>query len=462
MKHKHTYKTLRNLSPGSARRQVGARRRPLLLAISFVLTICSLSWPRAVDAAVTAIPGLPQWESQMVSFGKLHCTTLSTATDQYGNVQSYDQLLNATYYDATLVYLQIAKYTNDASWQACANSAKNVYRDRYVLGNNGQVPGYWNFTNGLTLDSQVNVDVTSKNAAILLSQNAMYAGTWTPLEYTASADRARELAYTIRAYLNAEKLGVPRRARLADLVNQELGHIDQWFVTKLYRQPVSSPAFYADGLYYIQPFMVGLTMEGLIMYHEATGDARVMPSVKVALDWLWVNAWVSADQAFWYENMVSDPSVSFPQRAGAPDLNLLIAPAYAWYYKMTGDTVYRDRGDQIFEGGVKGAYLWGAKQFNQNYSYGFEYVSRRRAGDTRTTQPTASTSPSDSSITTVGPATSDSVPVIADVVVSPAPLTPAPSAPSSSITSPSGDDSKTPQPKKGHARKCKYSMSVAC
>ena len=157
-----------------------------------------------------------------------------------------------------------------------------------------------------------------------------------------------------------EKLGVPRRPRLTDLVNQALGHISQWFITKSFRNgPDADPAA-SRGQYYIQPFMVGLTMEALIMFQEATGDARALPNVKVALDWLWANAWVPADQAFWYENMVADPSLPFPQRAGSPDLNLLIAPAYAWYYKMTGDTIYRDRGDQAFEGGVKKAYLWGA------------------------------------------------------------------------------------------------------
>jgi hypothetical protein len=70
--------------------------------------------------------------------------------------------------------------------------------------------------------------------------------------------------------------------------------------------------------------------------------------------------------------------VPFPAAAGAPDLNMLIAPAYAWYYKYSGNTTYRDEGDQAFAGGVAGAYLGGAKQFDQNYSYAFDYVSRRQ------------------------------------------------------------------------------------
>jgi hypothetical protein len=168
---------------------------------------------------------------------------------------------------------------------------------------------------------------------------------------------------------------------LADLATQALGQIDQWFITKSFR----SPERYATlglpvGVYYIQPFMVGLTMEGLIAYHGVSSDPRVLPAIKICLDWLWANAWVPADQAFWYDNYVTDPKSPFPANKGAPDLNLLIAPAYAWYYQMTGDTQYRDKGDAIFAGGSV-AYLAGAKQFNQNYSYGFQYVSRRQLAE---------------------------------------------------------------------------------
>ena len=61
----------------------------------------------------------------------------------------------------------------------------------------------------------------------------------------------------------------------------------------------------------------------------------------------------------------------------APDLNLLIAPAYAWMYRQTGDITYRQQGDQIFAGGVRSADLDEVKQFNQNYEFSFDYLARR-------------------------------------------------------------------------------------
>src|SRR5205085_8568150 len=83
--------------------------------------------------------------------------------------------------------------------------------------------------------------------------------------------------------------------------------------------------------------------------------------------------------SFWYENWVSDPSLPFPAQAGAPDLNLVIAPAFAWVYQRTGDVTYRDRGDAVFAGGVLNAYLGRGKQFDQNYSWSFDYVKWRAA-----------------------------------------------------------------------------------
>src|SRR5262249_6795063 len=161
------------------------------------------------------------------------------------------------------------------------------------------------------------------------------------------------------------------------------GHIDQWFFTKTYRCPsygYCEPG--VAGQYYIQPFMVGLTAEALIQHYETQTpqDARIPTAVKTAMDWLWANAWVAADQAFWYENWVADPSLMFPPKPGAPDLNLLIAPAFAWLYKQTGDTTYRDRADAIFAGGVTRACVsCDGKHFNQQYRWSFDYIKWRNA-----------------------------------------------------------------------------------
>ena len=352
------------------------RRTHALIAL-LVAALPMIGRPSSTGAAPPKSAGIPElgrWETQMVSFGRRTC-------DYLGQPHTNDELLAAVYYDAVDVFLRIGEYTRDPAWTACAQRAKTIYRDRYVLANKGQVPGYWNFTHGLTLDYLKTGDAASKEAVIILSQNAAYAHDLTPLDKTASAWRSREVAYAIMSYINAEKVGAPPRARLALHVDQALGHIDQWFGgAKTFRCPRDCDPAAAAGQYYIQPFMVGLTSEALIMHFEKSHDPRIVPAVKTALDWLWAHAWVPADQAFWYENWVPDPAQPFPSRPGAPDLNLLIAPSYGWLYRQTGDVTYRQRGDQIFAGGVKRAFLGGSKQFNQSYRTSFDYVKWRAAG----------------------------------------------------------------------------------
>jgi hypothetical protein len=110
----------------------------------------------------------------------------------------------------------------------------------------------------------------------------------------------------------------------------------------------------------------------VIQYHEATGDPRVLPALKVGADWIWQHTWVAADSAFVYEFVPGKPLA-----AGAPDLNLLIAPVYGWVYAQTGDPLYITRGDQVFAGGVQGAWLDQGKQFNQSYRWSMDYLKWR-------------------------------------------------------------------------------------
>jgi hypothetical protein len=125
----------------------------------------------------------------------------------------------------------------------------------------------------------------------------------------------------------------------------------------------------------MRPFMVGLTMQALIQAYQATHDSRIPPAIATALQGLSTRAWIPSQQAFMYTDRVA------PDGSGgtdpAPDLNLLIAPAYARMYRQSGDMTYRQQGDQTFAGGVRNATLDEAKQFNQNYEFSFDYLAWR-------------------------------------------------------------------------------------
>jgi hypothetical protein len=315
-------------------------------------------------------PQFAGWQSNMLRFGSQHCLAAARGT--------LDERLGATYYDSLRVYLNILLYTRDPKWNQCIAASLTSYRG-YVMANGGLVPGYWNFTGGLRLHFQQTGDTVSRSAVALLAKNAAYCADGTPAYYTASASLSREVAYCIEARLDAMALGVPKTAYYDLMVTTALRHLDQWWVSKTYRAQAQGYDGLPGGVgnYYIQPFMVGLTTHALMREWERSHDARILPLVKAALDGLWSRTWVSADQAFWYENFATNPANPFPPQPGAPDLNQLIAPAFLLYSKATGDTSYRNKADAIFAGGVVGAFLENPKHFNQNYMWSFEYVKRR-------------------------------------------------------------------------------------
>ncbi len=234
--------------------------------------------------------------------------------------------------------------------------------------------GNWIFTHGLRLDYQRTGSIKSKDAAQNISLNAPWARDSSccpaPAGYNmAGQEYSRELTYALNSYLDTEAMGFPKRKNKDLYLSYAIGHIDQWFVTR------ANPT----GPYYIQPFMVGLTMRTLIQAYDETPAAlrtadmlKIPDKIKIAIDTLWNEAWLPLSRAFFYATYDKTP---------APDLNLMIAHAYAWYYLQTGNVLYRDRGDQIFSGGVVGSYLAGGKQFNQNYIYSFDYVKWRELAD---------------------------------------------------------------------------------
>lgn len=266
---------------------------------------------------------------------------------------------NIWYYDGTKVYMQIAKYLDELSWQLCAGYVKNAYRN-WVFGMSdgatgpiARLGGWRVFPQGLAHDYLRTGDPLSREAVLRLTRNSAFAGSGGASTCTYS----RETAYLINAFLAAEEMGEPRDARLAIAVDYALGHINQWFVQK-----VTCGGNEAA-------FMVGLTVDALIAYYEKTGDSRIPGAVRVAADGLWSMSWSPTDEGFSL-NIYSN-------QTGQPDLNLLVAPMYAWVWQMTGETIYLQRGDTVFSAGVRRAYLGAGKHFAQNYRWSFSYVKWR-------------------------------------------------------------------------------------
>lgn len=314
---------------------------------------------------VPTIPLLEQWQTNMLNYGAKLCNqqNIFNLTTSEGSVW---------YYDGLRVYRQISDYTNDPAWDACAGYVKNDVYLPYVLGLGryndghvaGNVPGRRIFAQGLFMDFQKTADPQSAAAirAMATKSSTAYTG--------GSADPALspETAYIIEAYLLAEQLGVPLKLQLDKSVNFALGHLE-----KLTNGTADST----------QPYQLGLTFEALIRYFDRTRDKRILPAIRKAADSLFADAWNSAGRSFYYIRCKStsvNPECSQSDLL-APDLNLLIAPAYAWLWRMTGENRYLEQADAIWSGGVaKGQdFLVYGKQFSQNYRWSFDFVKFRSA-----------------------------------------------------------------------------------
>jgi hypothetical protein len=356
-------------------RQSDLARKAVLAAL--LAMACSKQAPTTATepaGAAVAIPEKDAYERNMRQYGAQVCQR-----DVMNSNGTLDERLGATYYDAQRVMLQISDYLGDNTFKSCAGAARNTYRDSYVMRPDvmGGVPGYWIFPTGMYLDYKATGDEKSKAAVVAMSQRGAFCAHSDG--NLARTSLSREVAYCGLAYILSEQMGEPRSPRRDELFNAMFAHLRGWIDAtpdSRARDPYEESPRCA-GKYYVQPFMVGLTLHSLIQLHSFTGDSRVPGAVKEAVDWLWEKHWVAADQSFVYENCIDRPGGTYPSQRGAPDLNLLIAPAFAWVYKQTGDAKYLERGDAIFAGGVTRAWLDGAKQFNQNYMWSPDYIRWR-------------------------------------------------------------------------------------
>jgi hypothetical protein len=133
--------TLATTPVGSATLTVSVTAGTLTRSASFPITVTAPPSPLAQQpyAAASSVPQLALWQSNMTTYGQTFCAQLSKPA------LTTDAKLGATFYDSQRVFYNIRDYTGANSWDTCAQNAQAIYRDSYVLRNNGRVPGYWDY-----------------------------------------------------------------------------------------------------------------------------------------------------------------------------------------------------------------------------------------------------------------------------------------------------------------------------
>jgi hypothetical protein len=305
------------------------------------------------DPDAPELAGLSEWEENMTQYGALHCDP-----DVIEQLQTYEG--SVWNYDGLSIYYQIAGWTENSAWETCAGYVKELYRG-YVLENQGNIPGWRVFTDGLYSDFLRNQEAESRQAIIMLATKSSFSHLNGGESYEVSVETANLLS----ALITAEKVGEPLRQNVNSAADYALGHLQQWI----------------DGTAdYVHPYRMGITMRALITYYERTEDARVVPAIQQASNWLWQNMYDPTTKSFPFVVCRNgfDDALCDDDDLPAPDLNMLIAPAYAWlWHKDVDDAQNLNRADLLFTGGLEGHFLGSGKHFSQSYVYAFDFMNWR-------------------------------------------------------------------------------------
>ncbi|MFN3325271.1 MAG: hypothetical protein ACK5AZ_17395 [Bryobacteraceae bacterium] len=296
------------------------------------------------------IPGLSLWQDTMLTLAAKWCKP--TEAMAFGWEQQ------VWFYDGARVFFQVSDYTKNSQWDACAFNIASQYAD-YVIGSNGVIPGWRVFPHGLRMAYERSGEEKYRQAVILLANGGGFA------RRGGSVNDAfiRETAFVAEAYMEAEKVGAPRHKHFGRAIDFLLGHFDSLFETNNY----SIHQTYTDGL----------AAKALIQYYQLTNDPRIPLAIKKMLDWLWTHGWNHSTKQLLINPDPPGPKCSWGCQQYNTELINLVAPAFAWYWNLTGDSNYKLRGDEMFSRALATDISYSGKAFSQNYRWSFDYVRWR-------------------------------------------------------------------------------------
>ncbi len=280
----------------------------------------------------------------------------------------------ANYYDRALIYFSSWLRTAKPEYFRRGMRIAMNYRTKYLEANQYATSPHWSQIEGLEQHYLLTGDESSRFAvARVAEQLAGY-----PLADTLRTTwmESRIQARALQALFTAWRLDA-RGPKELDLQKRLDNSLVRVLRTQRPDGSIGWPATCGASLNY----MNGLLNDVLIRIHtHYRADTAIFGFVRRNADFLWGSQWVPQAQAFKYLSARCQKNSQGEAIGGpspAPDLNMLFVTTFGWLYQQTGDVRYRQAGDQIFAGGVKGAYLQGSKQFNEHYTSSLRYVAMR-------------------------------------------------------------------------------------
>lgn len=307
----------------------------------------------------------PTFGTYEVNFAKYADTHWQHDRDNWGG---------ANYYDRALIYYAFWVRTANPTYFRRATLLALNYRINYLEKNKYATSAYWSMPEGIEQHYLLTGDESSRFAIARVAEQfaGMDVGDTLHITWAETRGQARTLQALYLAWrLNAKG---PRQLDLPKILDAKLKTVLE------IQRPDGSNGWPAT-CYESLNFMHGLMNDQLIsIYTNYRADTAIVRYVKKNVDYLWKTQWLPRDRAFKYMSGRCKSNAQGEDVGGphpTPDLNMLFVTGFGWIYYMTGDDSYRRAGDQIFEGGVRGAYWTGSKQFNQTFTNSYKYVAYR-------------------------------------------------------------------------------------
>ena len=282
----------------------------------------------ARPAQFPPIPGKQLWENQMTTLAARNCVDPNITYYINDWATSYAGPAGSWFYDGALTYYLVGDYTHDTQWYRCAENIARQYNDRWLTSYTGL---HARFADGLK----------RYNALETVSKiyHSWYAEGGRPYFGDVSDFAVRETALWLDnalAYrtMSGDKTVEPALRGGADKL---LGMLENFSTN---RTTINQHIF-----------MDGMAMRALINYWEVTQrkDQRVPGVIKRMIDWIWTNAWDDNTKRMMYNPAPAGPiCLGGGCQESDRSLTMMVAPAFAWYWSITGDDTYRVRGDSMF------------------------------------------------------------------------------------------------------------------
>jgi hypothetical protein len=274
---------------------------------------------------------------------------------------------STNYYDRVLNHLAHFARGGSSKYMRRAFELAIDYREKYLVANAYNSSPWWSMLEGLAAHYWLTGDEGSRLAVLRTTDRLTYS--YTPAntsrmdyEYLDGRTQARNLINNALSTVLEGGGSYPTNAR--DYVGAIIS------TTKADGSHVWTG--YCGGQ---SNFMAALQNDALSKYVEWLGpDPRVLPIMKLSLDYMWQTQWNATKKGFKYLNVNCTSGTT--EVAG--DLTMLFASSYAWYGEQSGDVRYKAFAEDVYTGALAGAYLPGPKQFNQFFYNAHNFLAYRR------------------------------------------------------------------------------------